>query len=112
MREKKVLLSREKGAVPKRSMLDFEDLAWNIADGKLFGKALDESGNEVIVQIGGQQTEPSEPTEPTIELIALNSIDGGFSNSVYLVTQSICAGNPNSTYTDAQILSGGNAVNT
>ncbi len=107
MREKKIILSRVKGTKPKLSMLDFDDLAWNIADRKLYAKALDEDGNEQIVEIGGQ----TEPSEPGVEIIALNNIDGGFSNSAYLISQSISGGYPNSTFTDAQILASGNAIN-
>ncbi len=47
-------LSRTPGGKPKTALLSFGDLSWNIADGILYGKALDENGDEIIVAIGGK----------------------------------------------------------
>ncbi len=105
MREKKIILSRVKDAVPKRSMLDFDDLAWNIADGKLFGKRLDESGNEQIVEIGGGES----GGETIIISTLVSGFDGGFAHSVFLDEQTLDAGNAASVYLPQQFICGGSA---
>jgi len=47
-------LSRIPGKKPQKALLPFGQLAWNIADGTLYGKALNENGEEIIVAIGGK----------------------------------------------------------
>ncbi len=51
-----IKLSRIRGRVPRVSMLNFNEFSWNIADGILYGKGLDEFGAEVIIAIGGTPT--------------------------------------------------------
>lgn len=58
-------LSRKKGNWPRTSLLSFAQLSWNIADGILYAKALDDSGNEIIVPIAGKNyQELSDQEEP------------------------------------------------
>ncbi len=49
-----IKLSRQKGVRPKKSLLNFDSLAWNIADGILYGKGLDDEGSPLIIPIGGK----------------------------------------------------------
>ncbi len=46
-------LSRTPGVKPQPAMLKFGETAWNIADGTLYGKVLDEDQNEIIIPIAG-----------------------------------------------------------
>ncbi len=55
-----IKLSRSKGMAPKPTMLKFDEFSWNIADGILYGKGLDDTGNEVIIKIGGGSTAQNE----------------------------------------------------
>ena len=51
-----IKLSRIPGNIPRVSMLGFNEFSWNIADGILYGKGLDEHGYEIIIAIGGSPT--------------------------------------------------------
>ena len=50
----KAVLSRIAGKIPGTRQLDANTLAWNQRDGKLFGKKINDIGDEEIVEIGGQ----------------------------------------------------------
>ncbi len=55
MRQKiNIKLSRTQEVIPHTSMLKFDELAWNIVDGILYGKGLDEENKEIIIEIGGK----------------------------------------------------------
>ncbi len=47
-------LSRTPGGKPKTALLSFGDLSWNIADGLLYAKGLNEFGDEEVFLIGGK----------------------------------------------------------
>jgi hypothetical protein len=53
MSQRTIKLSKIPGKVPRPSMIDLNEFVWNVKDGVLFGKGLDENDKEVIVQIGG-----------------------------------------------------------
>lgn len=46
-------ISRTPGVKPMPAMLKFGETAWNIADGTLYGKVLDNDQNEIIIPIAG-----------------------------------------------------------